>query len=112
MAYGYLFTIRTRDGGTALHDCDIVNYDRQLLARFCYPVTHPHLAFRVLQRLLRTGHRSQARQGNASVRDALHSCDGKHRSGDRLPHVSRQLPLWESAHDCTRSQERPARLPV
>lgn len=26
----------------ALHDCDIVNYDRILLARLCYPVVNPH----------------------------------------------------------------------
>ena len=29
----------------ALHDCDIVSYDRQLLARLCFPVVHPHLGF-------------------------------------------------------------------
>jgi glucosyl-3-phosphoglycerate synthase len=29
----------------ALHDCDIVNYDRQLLARLCFPVVHPNLGF-------------------------------------------------------------------
>ena len=29
----------------ALHDCDIVNYDRELLARLCYPVAHPSLGF-------------------------------------------------------------------
>jgi len=29
----------------ALHDCDIVNYDRQLLARLCYPVANPNLGF-------------------------------------------------------------------
>ena len=32
-------------GMIALHDCDIVNYDRQLLARLCYGIAHPHLAF-------------------------------------------------------------------
>lgn len=26
----------------ALHDCDIVNYERSLLARLCYPVANPH----------------------------------------------------------------------
>jgi glucosyl-3-phosphoglycerate synthase len=25
-----------------MHDCDIVNYDRGLLARLCYPVANPH----------------------------------------------------------------------
>ncbi len=44
MAYGYLLAMMDCDV-IALHDCDIVNYDRQLLARLCYPVTHPHLAF-------------------------------------------------------------------
>lgn len=29
----------------ALHDCDIVTYDRELLARLCYPVAHPALGF-------------------------------------------------------------------
>lgn len=44
LAYGYVLAKRDCDV-IALHDCDIVNYDRQLLARLCYPVTHPHLAF-------------------------------------------------------------------
>ncbi|MBI5387920.1 MAG: glycosyl transferase [Verrucomicrobia bacterium] len=29
----------------ALHDCDIVTYSRELLARLCYPVAHPALGF-------------------------------------------------------------------
>ncbi|SRR6266545_4793270 len=29
----------------ALHDCDIVNYERQLLGRLCYPVANPNLGF-------------------------------------------------------------------
>lgn len=44
LAYGYVLASGDCDV-IALHDCDIVNYDRQLLARLCYPVTHPHLAF-------------------------------------------------------------------
>lgn len=44
LAYGYLLARRDCDV-IALHDCDIANYDRQLLARLCYPVTHPHLSF-------------------------------------------------------------------
>jgi len=44
LAYGYL--LAKRDCRVvALHDCDIVNYDRQLLARLCYAVAHPHLPF-------------------------------------------------------------------
>lgn len=29
----------------AVHDCDIVTYDREMLARLCYPVAHPALGF-------------------------------------------------------------------
>ena len=29
----------------AVHDCDIVTYSRELLARLCYPVAHPSLGF-------------------------------------------------------------------
>jgi len=29
----------------AMHDCDILNYERQMLARLIYPVVHPALSF-------------------------------------------------------------------
>ncbi len=29
----------------ALHDCDVVTYDRRLLARLCYPIANPNLGF-------------------------------------------------------------------
>jgi glucosyl-3-phosphoglycerate synthase len=29
----------------AVHDCDIITYNRELLARLCYPVAHPVLGF-------------------------------------------------------------------
>jgi len=44
LAYGFLLAMRDCDV-IALHDCDIVNYDRQMLGRLCYPVAHPHLGF-------------------------------------------------------------------
>jgi glucosyl-3-phosphoglycerate synthase len=44
MAYGFLLATADCDV-IALHDCDIVNYDRLLLARLCYPVAHPNLGF-------------------------------------------------------------------
>jgi glucosyl-3-phosphoglycerate synthase len=44
MAYGYLLSKRDCQI-IALHDCDIVNYDRQLLARLSYAVAHPLLSF-------------------------------------------------------------------
>jgi glucosyl-3-phosphoglycerate synthase len=37
MAYGYVLA-NARATIIALHDCDIVNYSRELLARLCYPV--------------------------------------------------------------------------
>lgn len=44
MAYGYLLSKRDCQM-IALHDCDIVNYERQLLARLCYAIAHPLLSF-------------------------------------------------------------------
>ncbi len=44
MAYGYLLAADDCDV-IALHDCDITTYDRELLARLCYPVANPNLGF-------------------------------------------------------------------
>jgi glucosyl-3-phosphoglycerate synthase len=41
IAFGYVLA-RERSRVIAVHDCDIVNYDRSLLARLCYPVANPH----------------------------------------------------------------------
>lgn len=44
MAYGYI--IAQKDPKViALHDCDILTYNRELLARLCYPVTSPNLDY-------------------------------------------------------------------
>jgi glucosyl-3-phosphoglycerate synthase len=40
MAYGYILACG-RSQIIALHDCDIVNYSRELLARLVYPVANP-----------------------------------------------------------------------
>jgi glucosyl-3-phosphoglycerate synthase len=44
LAYGYVLA-RGRSDVIALHDCDIVTYNRELLARLCYPVANPNLDF-------------------------------------------------------------------
>lgn len=44
MAYGYVLG-RREFNAIALHDCDIVTYSRELLARLCYPVTDPSLDY-------------------------------------------------------------------
>jgi len=44
LAFGYvLATDRSRV--IAVHDCDIRTYDRELLARLCYPTAHPNLNY-------------------------------------------------------------------
>ena len=44
MAYGYI--LAQRDIRViALHDCDILTYNREMLARLCYPVTNPNLDY-------------------------------------------------------------------
>ncbi len=44
IAYGYVLASRQADV-IALHDCDIINYDREMLARLCYPVVSPNINF-------------------------------------------------------------------
>ena len=44
MADGYILAQRNIRV-IALHDCDIVTYNRELLARLCYPVTNPNLDY-------------------------------------------------------------------
>ncbi len=44
IAYGYVLAMREFHT-IALHDCDIVTYNRELLARLCYPVTNPSLNY-------------------------------------------------------------------
>jgi glucosyl-3-phosphoglycerate synthase len=44
MSYGYVLA-RGRSDVIALHDCDIVTYNRELLARLCYPVASPSLDY-------------------------------------------------------------------
>ncbi len=44
LAYGYVLANQQSDV-IALHDCDIQTYDRELLARLCYPVVNPNINF-------------------------------------------------------------------
>ncbi|OGW26188.1 MAG: glycosyl transferase [Nitrospirae bacterium GWC2_42_7] len=44
MAYGYVLS-NLDFHVIALHDCDIVTYDRGMLARLCYPVVNPSLDY-------------------------------------------------------------------
>ncbi len=44
LAYGYVLAAGKADV-IALHDCDIVTYSREMLARLCYPVVNPNLDY-------------------------------------------------------------------
>jgi glucosyl-3-phosphoglycerate synthase len=44
LAYGYVLA-RGQSDVIALHDCDIVTYGREMLARLCYPVANPALDY-------------------------------------------------------------------
>jgi glucosyl-3-phosphoglycerate synthase len=44
MAYGYILS-QHGFRVIALHDCDIVTYSRDLLARLCYPVANPNIDY-------------------------------------------------------------------
>ncbi len=44
MAYGYVLATNVSQV-IALHDCDIRDYGRELLARLCFPTANPHLDY-------------------------------------------------------------------
>ncbi len=44
LAYGYILA-RARSEVIVLHDCDILTYGREMLARLCYPVVNPNLDY-------------------------------------------------------------------
>jgi len=44
MAYGYVIA-QKNISVIALHDCDILTYNREMLARLCYPVANPVLKY-------------------------------------------------------------------
>ena len=44
LAYGYVLAAN-RARVVAVHDCDIVEYDRELLARLCFPTVNPNLNY-------------------------------------------------------------------
>lgn len=44
MCFGYALASE-KARMVAVHDCDIITYSREMLARLCYPVAHPALGF-------------------------------------------------------------------
>ena len=44
IAFGYVLA-RQESNVIALHDCDILTYDREFLARLCYPVVNPNMGY-------------------------------------------------------------------
>ena len=44
MAFGYVLA-RGASNVIALHDCDILSYNREYLARLCYPIVNPNLGY-------------------------------------------------------------------
>jgi glucosyl-3-phosphoglycerate synthase len=44
MSYGYIIA-QKNFRVIALHDCDILTYSKEMLARLCYPVTNPNLDY-------------------------------------------------------------------
>lgn len=44
MAFGYILA-RGQSSVLALHDCDILSYTRDYLARLCYPIANPNLGY-------------------------------------------------------------------
>ena len=70
----------------AVHDCDILNYSREMLARLCYPTAQSQPPLRIRQGLLRSGDRSSQWKGDPFVRGA---------SAEALKSVLGPQPLLE-----------------
>ena len=84
LCFGYVLA-SDKSRMVAVHDCDIVTYSRELLARLCYPVAHPSLGIRFLQGLQRPVHRQAERPRDAPARHAVDSFAAKHhRSASRF----------------------------
>lgn len=43
-AFGYVLA-RQQSAVIALHDCDVLSYNREYLARLCYPIANPNLGY-------------------------------------------------------------------
>ena len=43
-AFGYVLA-RRQSKVIALHDCDVLSYNREYLARLCYPIANPNLGY-------------------------------------------------------------------
>lgn len=43
-AFGYVLA-RQKSAVIALHDCDVLSYNREYLARLCYPIANPNLGY-------------------------------------------------------------------
>jgi glucosyl-3-phosphoglycerate synthase len=44
IAYGYVLS-KEKSEVIALHDCDVLTYNRELLARLCYPLANPNMNY-------------------------------------------------------------------
>jgi glucosyl-3-phosphoglycerate synthase len=44
MAFGYILALR-QSKVIALHDCDVLSYNREYLTRLCYPVANPNMGY-------------------------------------------------------------------
>lgn len=60
-AYGFILA-RGKSQIIALHDCDILTYSRELLARLCYPMANPNLDYEFCKGFYsRVGHKMYGR---------------------------------------------------
>ena len=104
MAYGYVLAVG-RARVMALHDCDIVNYQRYMLARLCYPVMNPNLPFEFCKGYYARLSDRVARTRDPAAPDASHPLAERALRKHPVPSLYRQLPLR------SRGRVRDARRP-
>ena len=90
-AFGYLMA-NPRLRAYILHDCDIVNYDREMLARLCLPMADPSLDFEFCKAYYAPD-RSDVRPGGTAADDATDPRLDLHARSYPIPRLLGQLPL-------------------
>jgi glucosyl-3-phosphoglycerate synthase len=79
LAFGYVLATQ-RAAVIALHDCDIVSYNRELLARLCYPIANKSLGYEFCKGYYaRYGRRLYGRVTRLFVTPLLEAVEEDHR---------------------------------
>ena len=103
LCFGYVLA-SGKSHMVAVHDCDILTYNRDLLARLCYPVAHPNLGFDFCKGYsARFTDKLNGRVMRLLVTPLIRSL-AKHHRRKRLPRLFGHLPVSAERRNEPRSR--------